>query len=276
MSISGCYYQGSSRAHSKFSLSPSSSPPTHPPFFYLLPLIFPLSHTLLCQALMYITSSDFVFFPLSLTLSLPFTHPPNSLPCNLICFSFIHPLHRQCNERLIEVETLFGRLPLSLSLELIAVLQSVWFDFIGAIWFSNVTFGVWLKPRREPNWEILLSSCCCHSHRAGNKDLAAFYFSVFLPLINVFARLHTKSFSHSLLFSITALWYSLILHTHHLNSQQPICQHVETPLKHLYATSEKIGLDLDMIIIPVCWHVGCAQHRFYVIPVISKYTFILT
>lgn len=46
---------------------------------------------------------------------------------------------------------------------------------------------------------------------------------------------------------------SLILHAHHLNSQLPICQHVETPLKRLHATGEEIGLDIDMIIITVCW-----------------------
>lgn len=151
------------------------------PFFYL-PSLF-------VSSLMYITSSGFFSFLLSLTLSLPFTlfFSPLCLPCNLICFSFIHPLHRHCNERLIEVESLFGRLPLSLSLELIAVLQSVWFDFIGAIWFSNVTFRVWLKPRHKPNWEMSSSSCRCHSHTTENKDLAAFYCSVFLPLINVFA-----------------------------------------------------------------------------------------
>lgn len=36
-------------------------------------------------------------------------HPHS--PCNLICFSFIHLLHRQCNERLIEVETLLDGFP---------------------------------------------------------------------------------------------------------------------------------------------------------------------
>lgn len=61
----------------------------------------------------------------------------------------------------------------------------------------------------------------------------------------------TPNLSLILLFSITTLWYSLILHPHHLNSQLPIFQHVETPLKQLHATCEEIGLDLEMIIITV-------------------------
>ncbi len=204
MSISRSIYQESSYAHRKFSFSSYLS------FLHLFPLIFPLSHTHSSRALVvYITSSHHSFLPPSSALSLPLTLslPLSSLQLNLF---FFHP----SSASTVQWETnwgrdTLGRLSLSLSLELIAVLQSVWFDFIGAIWFSNATFGVWLELRHEPNWEILLSSCCCHSHRAGNKGLAGFDFSVFLPLINAFTSLHTKSFFHSLLFSITTLQCSL-------------------------------------------------------------------
>lgn len=166
----------------------------------------------------------------------------------------------------------FGRLPLSLSLELIAVLQSVWFDFIGAIWFSNVTLRVWLEPRQEPNWGILLSSCCCHSHRAGNKDLAGFISLFFFPLL-----MYLQGFTPNL---------SLIFHYETL-----IFSHLTyAPLKFPAAY------------LPTCWDSpealacnewrnwigfrydnhhcrsapGCTQHSFYVIPVISRYTLIQT
>lgn len=139
LSISGCYYQGSSYAHSRFSSSTSL-----PSLYLSLPFNLSLfSHTLPSQVLLvYITSSNYLLLPSSPALSLSFTL---SLPCNFICFSFIHPLHRHYNETNWGRDT-FGRLPSSLSLELIAVLQSVWFDFIGAIWFFNAAFGVWLKP----------------------------------------------------------------------------------------------------------------------------------
>lgn len=203
MSISSCIYQGSSYAHRK----PSFSIPLSSYLFFphLFPLIFPLSHTHSSQMLVvYIASSHFfLFLPPAFLCFIASFHSLSSLQLNLF---FFHP----SSASTVQWETnwgrdTLGRLPLSLSLELIAVLQSVWFDFIGAIWFSNVTFRVWLELRREPNWEILLSSCCCHSHRAGNKGLAGFDFSVFLPLINAFTSLHTKSFFHSLLFSITTL-----------------------------------------------------------------------
>lgn len=109
VSISGCTYQRSSYAHSTFSFSLSLS--SRPSFLHLFPLIFPpLSHTHSSQALIVcITSSHHSFHPPSSALSLLFTL---TLPlCNLICFSFIHLLHRQCNERLIEVETLLDGFP---------------------------------------------------------------------------------------------------------------------------------------------------------------------
>lgn len=106
----------------------------------------PFSHTLSSQA-----ASPPYLLPLPFpALSLPFTLgvPLSSLQLNL--FSF-HPSSASTAQWETNRHT-FGRLPLSLSLELIAVLQSVWFDFIGAIGFSKISFRVWLQLRHEPNW----------------------------------------------------------------------------------------------------------------------------
>lgn len=145
----------------------SPSPPPTPFFVFRFNLCLLFSQTQVYHFL-----SNLPPLPalsLTLTLSLFLT----SLQLNLF---FFHPSSASA----VQWETNWGRdtsgwLPLSLSLELIAVLQSVWFDFICAICLSNVTFGVWLELRHKPNWGILLSSCCCHSHRAGNKDLAAIF-----------------------------------------------------------------------------------------------------
>lgn len=82
-------------------LSPSP-PPT--PFF-----VFRFNLCLLFLKPKYITSSP-TLLPFLLYLLL-WPALSFSLLCNLICFSFIHPVHRQRNERLIEVETLLDGFP---------------------------------------------------------------------------------------------------------------------------------------------------------------------
>lgn len=90
--------------HTANSLSPS------PPPSLLLPFnLFPLSHTLFSQALIVYLTISSTLLPLLYIFLLPSLSP--SFLCNLICFSFIHPLQRQCNERLIEVETLLDGFP---------------------------------------------------------------------------------------------------------------------------------------------------------------------
>lgn len=106
---------------------------------------------------------SFVFLPLFLSLSTS----QSALPPIVSCL-----VRRETNWS----GDTFGRLPLLLSSELIAVPQSVWFDFIGEIcFFSRATLGVWLERRHQPNYDFFLFlSSSRRRRRAGNWDLAGF------------------------------------------------------------------------------------------------------
>lgn len=137
MSILGCC----SRAHSRFSFSSQHS--ISLPFNLFL---FPTLELSLFGSLSAISSS---LLPLLYLFLFPPPLPFSLLQLNLFLFHSFSALAVQW-ETNWSGDT-FGWRPLLLSLELIAVLQSVWFDFIGAIWFSHETFGVWLELGKEPN-----------------------------------------------------------------------------------------------------------------------------